>query len=223
MRPMICGLLYLASVLASVATAWPAGAVEPPPVETVQAEGDYRLYDQIITNKFLTSGTTLVIIERLTATQLFPNQEGPLTIALFQGQGYFDGILPADLSREFVLLNQVPARLEGRFQFGARYRFVSGGTVEEPEVSRAVPVRTQQPGLAQLFPVLDRLQFSRVAYNLRQNQALVYVGNPRPDGSGAGFLVWFRRQGTTWTIYDTEVIWTVRIEPESEGGPLLAP
>lgn len=216
---MICGLLYLASV----ATAWPAGAVEPPPVETVQAEGDYRLYDQIITNKFLTSETTLVIIERLTATQLLPNQDGPLTIALFQAQGYFDGLLPADLIREFVVLNQVPVRLEGRFQFGTRYRFVSGGTVEEPEVSLAYPVRAQRPRLVQILPVLDRVQFSRVAYNLRQNQALAYVGNPRPDGSGAGFLVWFRRQGTAWTIYDTEVIWTVRVESESDGGPLLAP
>jgi hypothetical protein len=73
------------------------------------------------------------------------------------------------------------------------------------------------------MPVLDRLVFSRIGYNLRQTQALVYVGNPRADGSGAGFLVWLRRQGTAWSIWDTDVAWTVHIEPESDGGPLLAP
>jgi hypothetical protein len=70
--------------------------------------------------------------------------------------------------------------------------------------------------------VLDRLVFSRIGYDPAQRQALLYVGNPRPDGTGAGFLIWFRRQGTGWTIWDTEVIWTVRIQPESDG-PLLAP
>ncbi|MDH4329595.1 MAG: hypothetical protein OEV77_13815, partial [Nitrospira sp.] len=72
-------------------------------------------------------------------------------------------------------------------------------------------------------PVLDRLVFSRIGYNLRHTEALVYVSNPRPDGSGAGLLVWLRRQGTVWSIWDTEVVWAVRIEPESDGGPLLAP
>ncbi len=113
--------------------------------------------------------------------------------------------------------------MEGRFQFGTRYRFVSGNAVEEPEVSLVQPVLTASLRSVQAMPVLDRLVFSRIGYNLRQTQALVYVGNPRPDGSGAGFLVWLRRQGTAWSIWDMEVVWTVRIEPESDGGPLLAP
>lgn len=184
---------------------------------------DYARYDQIITSKFLTSETQLAFLERKTATQISPEQEGPLTIAWFQQQEYFDGTLPGELVRDFVAVNQEPARLEGRFQFGTRYRFVSGNAVEEPEVSLAQPVLTAWLRSVQAMPVLDRLVFSRIGYNLRQTQALVYVGNPRPDGSGAGFLVWLRRQGTAWSIWDTEVVWTVRVEPESGGGPLLAP
>jgi hypothetical protein len=75
---------------------------------------------------------------------------------------------------------------------------------------------------AQAPPVLDRLAFSRVARTLRSDQALLYVENTRPDGTGAGFLVWFRRRGREWTIFDTEVVWTVRSQ-EGDGGPLLAP
>ncbi|HSN03833.1 MAG TPA: hypothetical protein VLS44_02550 [Nitrospira sp.] len=221
--PLMRSVISLILLVVVVVTVWPAHAIEPQPVAAAFPDDEYRLYDEIIASKFLTSGTSLVLIERMTTTQLSPKQEGLLTMPLFQEQGYFDGGLPTDLVREFVAVNQTAIRLEGRFQFGARYRFVSGNTVEEPEVSLARPVRWEQRRPVQALPVLDRLVFSRVAYNLRQDQALVYVGNPRPDGSGAGFLVWFRRRGMIWAIYDTEVIWTVRIEPESDGGPLLAP
>lgn len=211
----------------SLCLVWPAhapvDAMALQPVASGFPDDEYRLYDEIITSKFLTSETSLVLIERMTTTQLLPNQDGPLTIALFQEQGYFDGALPVDLVREFVAVNQTAIRLEGRFHFGTRYRFVSGDTVEEPEVALAQPVRREPRRSVQALPVLDRLLFSRAGFNLRQDQALVYAGNPRLDGSGAGFLVWFRRQGSNWTIWDTEVIWTVRIVPESNGDPLLAP
>ena len=209
-------LLIVAITLPSVGSAGEGPAVSIP-VE------DYARYDQIITSKFLSSETKLVLLERKTATQISPEQEGPLTAAWFHKQAYFDGTLSAELVRDFVAVNQDAVRLEGRFQFGARYRFVSGNTVEEPEVSLARPVLTARLRSVQASPVLDRLVFSRIGYNLRQTEALVYVGNLRPDGSGAGFLVWLRRQGTVWSIWDTEIIWTVRIEPESDGGPLLAP
>lgn len=219
MRERISLLLILLSLVMTLPAVGLAGegAASPIPVE------DYARYDQIITSKFLSSETQLVLLERKTATQISPEQEGPLTAAWLQQQAYFDGTLSAELIRDFAAVNQDSIRLEGRFQFGRRYRFVSGNAVEEPEVSLARPVLTARLRSVQAPPVLDRLVFSRIGYNLRQTQALVYVGNLRPDGSGAGFLVWLRRQGTAWSIWDTEVIWTVRIEPESDGGPLLAP
>lgn len=221
--PLMHGVVRFILLVISLCAAWPVQAMGLQPVLSGFPDDEYRLYDEIVTSKFLTSETSLVLIERMTTTQLLPNQDGPLTIVLFQEQGYFDGALPVDLVRAFVAVNQTATRLEGRFHFGAGYRFVSGDTVEGPEVALAQPVRRVSRRPVQALPVLDRLVFSRVGFNLRQDQALVYVGNPRSDGRGAGFLVWFRRQGTTWTIWDTEVIWTVRIEPESDGGPLLAP
>ncbi len=213
---MLLILLSLVMTLPAVALAG-EGAASPIPVE------DYARYDQIITSKFLSSETQLVLLERKTAPQISPEQEGPLTAAWLQQQAYFDGTLSTELIRDFAAVNQDSIRLEGRFQFGARYRFVSGNAVEEPEVSLARPALTARRRSVQASPVLDRLVFSRIGYNPRQTQGLVYVGNLRSDGSGAGFLVWLRRQGTAWSIWDTEVIWTVRIEPESDGGPLLAP
>jgi hypothetical protein len=203
-------------VLAGLLLATRAQATEAPPPVPVE---DYALYDQIVTKKFLTSDTQLVVLERMTTARLIPNLEGPLTVHRFEEQAYFEGELPAGLAGDFVSANREPGRLEGRFHFDVRYRFVSEGAIEEPEVRSAVPVAAVP---AQGVPVLDRLAFSRIGRTLRNDQALVYVENTRPDGTGAGFLVWFRRQGREWTLFDTEVIWTVRPEERSDG-PLLAP
>jgi hypothetical protein len=184
---------------------------------------DYALYDQVVTSKFLTSATQLVVIERTTQFRLSPDQEGPTTIGAFQEQEFFDGELPADLTREFTAINRQPSRLEGRFHFGVSYRFATGDKLEEPEVSLARPVTVARARPVQAPSVLGRMAFSRVARSLRNDHALLYVEVLRPDGSGAGFLVWFRRQGRSWMLFDTEVAWTIQAQWAPEEGPLLAP
>lgn len=184
---------------------------------------DYALYDQVVTSKFLTSVTQLIVIERTTQFRLSPDQEGPTTIGAFQEQGFFDGELPADLIREFTAINRQPSRLEGRFHFGVSYRFATGDRLEEPEVSLARPVRVARARPVQAPSVLNRLAFSRVARSLRNDHALLYVEAVRPDGTGAGLLVWFRRQGRSWTLFDTEVAWTIQVQTEPDEEPLLAP
>jgi hypothetical protein len=180
-------------------------------------EEDYGLYDRVVTKKFLTSQTQLVVLERMTVSRILPNQKEPTTIAFFDEQGYFNGTLPLDLVRDFVEANQEPGRLEARFQFGVGYRFVSGNPAEEePEVVSALPVKAGCGRPTRAPSVLDRLAFSRLGRTLRNDQALLYVEHVRPDGTGAGFLVWFRRQELDWTIADTDVIWTARDEDNDE-------
>jgi hypothetical protein len=190
--------------------------------DAIPAE-DYALYDQVVTSKFLTSATRLVVIERMTRFRLSPDQAGPTTIGAFQEQEYFDGELPADLIREFSAVNRQPSRLEGRFHFGIGYRFATGDRIEEPEVSLSWPATMARARPVHAPPVLDRLAFSRVARSLRKDHALMYVEALRPDGTGAGFLVWCRRQGRSWTLFDTEVVWIIQPQVEPEEGPLLAP
>ena len=190
--------------------------------DAIPAE-DYAVYDQVVTRKFLTSATRLVVIERMTRLRLSPDQAGPTTIGAFQEQGYFDGKLPPDLIREFSAVNRQPSRLEGRFHFGVGYRFATGDMIEKPEVSLARPVTGARVRPVQAPSVLDRLAFSRVARSLLNDDALMYVEALRPDGTGAGFLVWFLRQGRSWTLFDTEVAWTIQAQGEPEEGPMLAP
>ncbi len=184
---------------------------------------DYALYDQVVTSKFLTSATQLVVIERMTRLRLSPDQEGPSSLGAFREQEYFGSTLPADLIREFISLNRQPSRLEGKFHFAVSYRFATEGRLEEPEVFLARPITVAHARPVQAPSILDRLAFSRVARSLRNDHALLYVEVLRLDGSGAGFLVWSRRQGQRWTLFDTEVAWTIQPQLESEEGPLLAP
>jgi hypothetical protein len=182
----------------------------------------------------------LVVIERMTRLQLSPGQKGQATVKAFQEQGYFNSKLPADLIREFIAVNRQPSRLERLFYFAVGYRFATGGSIEEPEVSlapygvglgvvgQALPQTSEPVPWARAKPmqapsVLDRLAFSRVARNPRNDHALLYVEVLRPDGTGAGFLVWCRRQGRSWALFDTEVAWTIQPQLEPEEGPLLAP
>jgi hypothetical protein len=216
-------VLFIAVLLTDVPLGLPRAMAELDQKADAIAAEDYALYDQVVTSKFLTSATQLVVVERMTRLRLSPDQEGPTTIGAFQEQRYFDGELPADLIREFSAVNRQPSRLEGRFHFGVGYRFATEDTIEEPEVSLARPVTVARARPVQAPPVLDRLAFSRVARSLRNDHALMYVEALRLDGTGAGFLVWCRRQGRSWTLFDTEVVWTIQPEVEPEEGPLLAP
>ena len=216
-------VLIVAVLLTDVLLGLPGAVAESDQKADVITADDYALYDQVVTSKFLTSATQLVVIERMTRFRLSPDQEGLTTIGAFQEQEYFNGELPTDLMREFISVNRQPSRLEGRFHFGVGYRFATGDAIEEPEVSLAHPLIVARARPVQAPSVLDRLVFSRVARNLRNDHALVYVEALRPDGTGAGFLVWCRRQGRSWTLFDTEVAWTVQAQAESEEGPLLAP
>lgn len=190
---------------------------EPP--DSVPAE-DYSIYDVVVRSKFVTSATQLVVIERLTATTLYPEQDKPTPRASLEQNAYFEGRLPAELMKDFVMKNSRPFRLESRFDFGVRYRFVSGDGAEQPEVSLApIPVAFPRRDLVQEgpLPVIDRLAFSRVAFTSRKDQALVYVANTRPDGTGAGFLFWLHKPAGTWEIVDTEVLWVAQVDGPPQG------
>lgn len=184
-------------------------ATESAPVALSPSSEDYDLYDRIVEDKFLTSQVQLVLLERMTVSRLVPNQDTSMTLTFFQEQDYFEGKLPPDLVRDFVGANHVRGRLEGRFHFGVRYRFVSDGARDETEVSAAMFARNDDHLSIQVPAVLERLAFSRVGRTLKNDQALVYVEQMRRDGTGAGFLVWFHRQEQQWAIFDTEVVWTI--------------
>jgi len=210
------GLLLLCLVLFHPAATVRAVTL-PEQAESVPAD-DYPFYDLAVGVKFLTSQTRLVVLERMTTARLDPDKSEAPTVAWFAEQPLFNGRLPQELIRDFVAKNQRPARLEARFHFGVRYRFVSDAGERENET--AVPIVPAARPVQDLdLDTIDRLAFSRVGLTLRGDQALLYVANNRPDNTGAGFLIWFARRQATWEVYDTEVIWVAKIDRGAADSP----
>jgi len=202
-------------LLAGLGLAW-LGLVAIPTLplggEPASADSEeYPIYDRVVEAKFLTSETGLVLIRRMTATTVGPS-EVAFTRKFFDENQFFDGRLPAALLADFLLKVTKPSKLDPRFRFGVRYRLVTefeDGGLEETRTPALGRVRPVQPLGNRLM-----LEFSRVAFTPRADQALVYVGNYRPDGTGAGFLVWLARQGPGWAILDSEVVWSAVPERE---------
>lgn len=213
MVPLLVCLPLLGAPVVVVPLAQAETQPDSPPA--VPSE-DYRLYDLIVDEKFLTSYTQLVLVERATVTRLHPEQQGTLRLDTFQDYDVFDGRLPLELVRDFVLKNQMPSKLEHHFGFGVRYRFVTGDGPEQETSLAPIPVSgilqrpMQDAPLDEPPPVMDRLAFSRVGYTFGREQALVYVEYNRPDGTGAGFAVWLTESSKHWGIFDSELVWASR-------------
>jgi len=178
---------------------------------------EYPLYDLVVRDKFLTSRTTMVVIERLTVALVKKDERDYLSRESLEEQEVFENRLPPVLLDDFLFKLKATSRLDGKFSFGVPYRFVTDGVPEEPEVSLApIPVanrrRIQAPR-----STIGILRFSRVGFTRREDQALVYVEEERLDGTGGGFLVWLNRRGKVWTIIDTEVLWMAQSGEPSAG------
>ena len=173
---------------------------EPVPVP---AE-DYAIYNRIVEAKFLTSNTRLVLIRRYTATKIGP-EETPFRRAFFDENQFFDGALPPVLITDFLRSTARPSRLQPQFDFGVRYRLVTDFNADRDEAADGRFVLVSDSPEPRLM-----LEFSRVAFVPKEDHALVYVGQYRLDGTGAGFLVILQRQATGWEIQDTEIVWTMR-------------
>lgn len=206
----VIGVFILLMVLAvTIGRAEEGAEPKPPPVP----EEEYPIYDLVVQAKYLTSGTRLVLIERLTAARMEKDEREYLSPEFFEEQNVFGGTLPASLLHDFFFKLKTPARLEAKFGFGVPYRFFSDGVPEDPEVSLApIPV-VRRPVPAQEAPkTIGVLRFSRVGFTPREDEALVYVEEERPDGAGGGLLVRLRRRGTQWSITETDVLWVARTD-----------
>jgi hypothetical protein len=207
---------FVLTVLLSPFVMEQAYAAPAEPAQDRVPTEDYPLYDLIVDEKFLTPETKLVLLERTTVTRLHPEQQGPLSVETFRAYEIFDGRLPLELVRDFVLKNQTPSKLGRHFGFGVRYRLVAEDGADQETSLAPMPVvwtnilPIQEESLDEPPAIIDRLAFSRVAYTFGREQALAYVEYNRLDGTGAGFAVWLTQSGKRWGIFDSELVWAAR-------------
>lgn len=171
---------------------------------------EYAVYDRVMEAKFFTSQTKLIVIERMTTSKLTRDEKPPPLRQYFQMKQFFNNSLPPSLLEGFLRKSDhAAARLESKFSFSIPVKFVTDQYLDDAEVS--LPTMTvsmtqvqKRPGP---LPVLGVFQLSRVAFTPARDQALVFVGVNRPDGTGAGFLIWLYQHQDSWDLYGTEVLW----------------
>ena len=83
--PIACAALLVAGLASADSGAPPREKPELVPPE------EYLIYDRVIQDKFLTSQTTLVLIDRQTVTRLNPQDKEPPTRASFEENEFFEG------------------------------------------------------------------------------------------------------------------------------------
>lgn len=218
MRPgKVCAALTV--LLVSLLGADPRGiwsSPHPPEAPQGVSPEEYPIYDLVITRKFLTSQTQLVVIRSLTATRLGPFTDEPPSEEFLVANEFFGRPLAPDLISDFVRKMRRPSRLERALTLGVPYQLIRQGEGEgEGRRASVGPIRAQHAqGPQGDGPpvVVGLLELSRVGFNRRENEALVYVGIDRPDRTAAGFLIWLYRAGRSWHIADTEVLWTAAPE-----------
>ena len=206
--------LSIVTMVLIVAVGWPMGVgakereeKRPPPVPAEE----YPIYDLVVQSKYLTSQTRLVLIERLTAARMEKDERQYLSQEFLEETGAFGGTLPSSLLDDFFFKLKTPSRLEGRFGFGVPYRFFLDGVPEDPEASLA-PIAVSWRPVQEAPKTIGILRFSRVGFTPKEDQALVYVEEERPDGTGGGLLVRLHRVGKIWSITETEVLWMARLD-----------
>ncbi|MBK7486237.1 MAG: hypothetical protein IPI70_08740 [Nitrospira sp.] len=195
-------------------------APAPTQPQSVPAE-EYPFYDLAVEAKFLTSRTRLVVIERMTATRLHPEEcRSCRQSPGFQRRHFSMAGCPRT---SFVTLSP---RLIGLLDWIADLTSVCATGLCRakglPDAEAAIPVipvawPVEEGGDGDVGEVLDRLAFSRVGLTVQGDQALLYVANQRPDATGAGFLFWFVRRQGRWEIYDTDVLWVAQPDQNPSG------
>ncbi|MGH7163968.1 MAG: hypothetical protein ACREIS_00410, partial [Nitrospiraceae bacterium] len=94
--PIACGALLVAGLVSADSGALPREKPKPVPPE------EYLIYDRVVQDKFLTSQTTLVLIDRQTVTRLTPEEKDPPTRAFFDENEFFEGVIDPDLVMDFI-------------------------------------------------------------------------------------------------------------------------
>src|SRR5688500_12183793 len=81
------------------------------------ASEEYAIYNRIVESKFLTSDTSMVLIDELTAIRLGPSGP-PFSREWFEENQVFDGRVTRALVADFLIKTQEPSRLAAKFDFG---------------------------------------------------------------------------------------------------------
>lgn len=168
-------------------------------------DDEYAIYSLIIRTRFAEKEVTKIVIQDRAGTP------GILTAQMADGERQFEAyvrkMLPevqAATVADFKGNGKEAGQLEKRFSINVPYFLVTSKEISEIFHARGDAWNDfykKYPGAQGI------LSFSRVGFDRRRDQALVYYGNQAAWLGGAGYLVLLAKTNGSWVIVKTSMLW----------------
>jgi len=184
-----------------VSTIFIAGCTGSKAAPTSAIAEEYAVYKAVIESLYLTEGVELIVIENRTAIGVSSSESLDSTVKYIQ-EAFGDAIELETLD-DYIAKNRRSHRLEGGFSLDVPYVLLSEAELAE--------IFEQGGGWNQFYKLYPNSQgimtLSRVGFNARMDQALVYIGNQADYLAGRGYYVLLKKKGGIWTIDRMIVAW----------------
>jgi len=197
-------LLIVVLVVVSLIALWlpPGRLFTGSPKDAKEAE-EYAVYSAIIRNRYF--GLTIVIKDHTSAGLI--KDLGYLDESNEEFNWYgkkFMGIETETITN-FISNNERSYPLKKLFKFWVWYTLISDKELDEIFEDS---VGGGWNKFYILYPFSHGfLEFSRPGFNQEMNEALVYAGNQSAGLSGAGYIIYLKKENGTWKIKNEVMVW----------------
>lgn len=202
-----CTVILLLSTIAGLMIVKPYfnNLLEPtvtPRLTSLLSQEEYSVYDGIIKAQYLGERVKLVVISDHTTTSVSPGDSGvdPSNMAFIQKN------LPeveAATLQNFIQANQQQYLLGRQFNLGVKYVLIS-----KEEMKSIFEDDKGWSVFYQRYPDSQgTMTLSRVGFNDKGTQAVVYVGNQADWLAGTGNVYLLEKINGQWTVKNHTMVW----------------
>jgi hypothetical protein len=194
-------------LLCSVLTTW--GQSAAPELENEE----YAIYSQAIANQFVRDGVDRIVVADHTLMEFPPIMMGMTQFGNSPGMQKLRRAMAKETLQDYEKKNKSSVTLGGKFQLKVPVVLIS--EVERDQiflVGNAGKKGTLNPnGLDEFHRLYPKSQgfmtLSRIGFNSKKTQALLYIGNLCGGLCGAGEWFLFAKEGNSWKIEYVATVW----------------
>ena len=199
MRKHLLNSIY--SIILFVVTACTGQASTPIVSPPVISQADLQKEEQAIYASFLKNNLETIVIQEDTSTAWLPSSESELK----QRMDYIASGLP-NASKEtldhYFESNRQPSQLSSEMELGVHYILLS-----TEELSAIMDQPDGWEAFHEKYSPAGYMQFSRVGFNNRVDQAIVYVASIPGPMMGSGNYYLLEKSAGQWSIREQVLAW----------------
>lgn len=171
-------------------------AVAPAQSQPTPRADEYAIYTVVLNEMFVHDDSYVLINDRTSTKAILPIKQ-----TLRSGARQMRAGLSIQLQNDFATNNQARYRIEKRFDLPVKTILL-----DQAEIDRLIG-NGEWIEFLKTYPGHGVIEFSRVGFNLRKDQALVYAASQGGPKSGSGFLILLSKRNNGWVIDQKVFVW----------------